>query len=183
MPLHTGRNTYADPPSLWLVEHAAQLPQYGRVLDLACGRGRHTRWLAERGFQVLAVDIDADALAGLAGLAGVSTAQHDLESGAWPLGQDMFAGIVVCRYLHRPLLPAIARALAPGGVLIYETFMQGHELYNSPRRPEFLLASGELMGFAAQYGLEVLDFAEGPVDSPRPAVLQAICARRRLTAD
>lgn len=178
MPLHTGRNTYSDPPSPWLVEHAAVLPRRGRVLDLACGSGRNARWLAGQGFSVLAVDVDATALAGLAGVAGVDTAVHDLEGEAWPFGAAEFAAIVVCRYLHRPLLPLIAAALMPRGVLIYETFMQGNERYGSPRRPEFLLAPGELRRFAEAAGLRVLDFAEGPVEVPRPAVLQAICARR-----
>lgn len=178
MPLDTSKNHDIEAPSRWLLEHAAQLPRPGRILDLACGSGRHARCLASQGFAVLAVDVDALALAGLAGVAGVSTAAHDLERGGWPLGDEAFAGIVVCRYLHRPLLPFIAGALAAGGVLIYETFMAGNAAYGRPSRPDFLLEPGELLSFAAAQGLEVLDFVEGFVAEPKPAMMQSICARR-----
>lgn len=178
MPLETSNNHDLEAPSRWLQEHARQLPRRGRVLDLACGSGRHARWLAEQGFPVLAVDRDALALAGLAGVAGVETAQLDLERGHWPLGEEVFAGIVVCRYLYRPLLPSIAGALAAGGVLIYETFMAGNAAYGRPSRPDFLLEPGELLAFANGQGLQVLDFVEGFVAEPKPAMMQAICARR-----
>jgi SAM-dependent methyltransferase len=178
MPLDTSNNHDSEAPSRWLLEHAAQLPRPGRILDLACGSGRHARWLVSRGFEVLAVDRDPHALAGLDGVAGVTTAQHDLERGGWPLGDENFAGIVVCRYLHRPLLPSIAGALAPGGVLIYETFMAGNAAYGRPSRPDFLLQPGELLSFAQAQGLAVLDFVEGFVAEPKPAMMQAICARR-----
>lgn len=178
MSLETSNNHDAEAPSRWLQDHARQLPRPGRILDLACGSGRHARWLAGQGFAVLAVDRDALALAGLDGVAGVDTAQHDLERGGWPLGDELFAGIVVCRYLYRPLLPFIAGALAPGGVLIYETFMAGNAAYGRPSRPDFLLDPGELLSFAAAQGLQVLDFVEGFVAEPKPAMMQAICARR-----
>lgn len=178
MPLDTSKNHDIESPSRWLLEHAAQLPRSGRILDLACGSGRHARWLAGQGFDVLAVDVGAVALAGLDGVAGVTTAQLDLERGGWPLGDEVFAGIVVCRYLHRPLLPDIAGALMPGGVLIYETFMAGNAAYGRPSRPDFLLQAGELLAFAAEQGLQVLDFVEGFVAAPKPAMMQAICARR-----
>ena len=168
----------SDPPSLWVVRHAGLIKRGGRVLDLACGAGRHVRWLSAQGFAVLAVDIDPAALSGLNGLTGVETACRDLEQGDWPLGEENFAGIVVSRYLHRPLLPLIARALLPGGVLIYETFMQGNEQYGRPSRAAFLLAPGELPKFATRHGLEILASQEGYVDQPRPAMMQAICARR-----
>lgn len=178
MSLETSNNHDAEAPSRWLLEHAALLPRRGRILDLACGSGRHARWLAGQGFAVLAVDRDLAALAGLAGVAGITTAPHDLEGGGWPLGDEVFAGIVVCRYLHRPLLPFVAGALAAGGVLLYETFMAGNAAYGRPSRPDFLLEPGELLAFANGQGLQVLDFVEGFVAEPKPAMMQAICARR-----
>lgn len=178
MSLETSNNHDAEAPSRWLREHAAQLSRRGRILDLACGSGRNARWLAGQGFEVFAVDRDAAALAGLAGVAGVTTAQLDLEGGGWALGEQTFAGIVVCRYLHRPLLPFIAGALMPDGVLLYETFMAGNAAYGRPSRPDFLLEPGELLAFANGQGLQVLDFVEGFVAEPKPAMMQAICARR-----
>lgn len=165
-------------PSAWVVRQARHLRTGAQVLDLACGGGRHARWLAAQGFPVLAIDRDAAALEGLAGVIGVEVRQADLEAEPWPLPGQRFAGIVVTRYLHRPLLRTLSSSLAPGGVLIYETFMQGNEAWGRPSRPEFLLAPGELAHFAAQEGLQVIDFREGFQAEPRPAVLQAICCRR-----
>ena len=93
----------------------------------------------ESGYAVCAVDRDISALSPLAGI-GCEVRQIDLETGgAWPLGTG-YDGIVVTNYLHRPLLPAISHALAPGGALIYETFAQGNELFGRPRNPDFCCA-------------------------------------------
>lgn len=167
-----------DAPSAWVVSHAASIDRGGRVLDLACGRGRHARWLAGAGYRVLAVDRDAEALSALDGVAGVETLCRDLESGSWPLSGEHFAGIVVTRYLHRPLMNSLLASLLPGGILIYETFMVGNEACGRPANPDFLLRSGELLELAAVGRLDVLDFAEGLQAGEHPAVIQAICARR-----
>jgi SAM-dependent methyltransferase len=145
----------------------------GRVLDLAAGSGRHARLLLESGFAVCAIDRDISALSPLAGT-GCEVRQIDLETGApWPLGTS-YDGIVVTYYLHRPLLPAIARALAAGGVLIYETFARGNERLGRPHNPDFLLRPGELLDAFAM--LTVIAFEQGEVSSPRPAVIQRITA-------
>jgi len=166
------------PPSPWVARHLSRIPQSGLVLDLACGSGRHTRLLAGCGYQVLAVDRNPDALAGLQGVAGVETAELDLEGADWPLAGQRFAGIVVTNYLWRPRLPDLLALLAPGGVLIYETFMLGNEAFGKPSNPEFLLHTGELRAVAAAAGLREIAFEEGYVASPKPAVCQAICAIR-----
>ena len=145
----------------------------GLVLDLAAGNGRHSRILIERGFAVRAVDRDASALLTLAG-PRCEVSQVDLETGApWLLGAG-YDGVVVTNYLYRPLLPAIANALASGGVLIYETFARGNERLGRPRNPDFLLHPGELLQAFAL--LTVIAFEEGEVTSPRPAVIQRIAA-------
>jgi SAM-dependent methyltransferase len=145
----------------------------GRVLDLAAGDGRHSRLLLESGFAVCAVDRNVSALLALAGH-GCEVRQVDLETGAaWPLGTG-YNGIVVTNYLHRPLLPAIGTALAPGGVLIYETFARGNERFGRPRNPDFLLCPGELLDAFAM--LTVIAFEQGQVSAPRPAVIQRIAA-------
>lgn len=148
----------------------------GEVLDLACGGGRHARLLAEAGYPVLAVDRDAEALAGLAGVAGVTPLLADLEGSDWPLRGRRFAGIVVTHYLWRPRLPDVLALLAPGGVLVYETFMIGNERYGKPSNPDFLLRSQELLDLARHAGLTVLGYEEGYTDTPKPAMRQAICA-------
>lgn len=148
------------------------------MLDLACGEGRHTRWLAARFYPVLAVDRNPLCLAGLDGLPGVTTLAADLEGEDWPLAGQNFAGIVVTNYLWRPRLPDVLALLAPGGVLIYETFMQGNAAYGKPSNPDFLLQPGELRHVIAQAGLSEIAFVEGLTAIPKPAMRQAICALR-----
>lgn len=166
------------PPSPWVERYAPLIPTAGRVLDLACGTGRHARLLAQRNYAVFAVDRSKESLAALAGVPGVETACLDLESGDWPLAGMQFAGIVVTNYLWRPRLPDVLALLAPGGVLIYETFMLGNEAYGKPSNPDFLLRPGELREVVAQAGLREIAFAEGYVGMPKPAMRQAICAVR-----
>lgn len=166
------------PASPWVALHMVKIPRIGRVLDLACGSGRHSRLLAEAGYSVLAVDQNADALAGLSGVQGVKAVQHDLEGEVWPLGNELFSGIVVTNYLWRPRLPDLLNQLASGGVVIYQTFMLGNEAYGKPSNPDFLLRPGELRQHIAEAGLRELAFEEGFVASPKPAMVQSICAVR-----
>lgn len=166
------------PPSPWVERFVPMIPATGRVLDLACGRGRHTRFLASRSCPVLAVDRDRQALAAVQGLPGVETLLADLEGESWPLAGQAFAGIVVTNYLWRPRLPDLLALLAPGGVLIYETFMLGNAAYGKPSNPDFLLRPGELRDLAKAAGWREIAFAEGLTATPKPAMRQAICAIR-----
>jgi SAM-dependent methyltransferase len=165
-------------PSPWVVRHLSCLAAGGRVLDLACGSGRHARLLAARGCQVIAVDRDLEAISGLHGVAGITARQLDLEGGDWPLAGERFAGIVVTNYLWRPRLADVCALLDHGGVLIYETFMLGNEAYGKPSNPEFLLRPGELRAVARAAGLREISFEEGYTARPKPAMRQAICAVR-----
>lgn len=160
--------------SAWVRRHAPLIAPGGRVLDLACGRGRHARLLAGMGFAVEAVDRSGEDLAELAGLPNVATRQADLEGGPWPYAGRAFDGIVVTNYLHRPLFPHLAATLAEGGVLIYETFMLGNERFGRPANPAFLLRPGELLEAFA--GLRIVAFEQGEVAQPKPAVVQRLCA-------
>jgi SAM-dependent methyltransferase len=143
----------------------------GCVLDLACGDGRHSRLLRALGFDVVAVDREPQSIP------GVRFLQADLEDGSpWPLPGERFQGIVVTNYLHRPLFPVLADSLAPGGVLLYETFMLGNERYGRPSNPAFLLRPGEL--WQAFGGLQVIAFEQGAVAEPKAAMIQRLCAVR-----
>jgi SAM-dependent methyltransferase len=146
------------------------------VLDVAAGQGRHVLLLRANGYQVVAVDRDTTALrAAFAGDASVSIVEADLENGgSWQLGQG-YDAVVVTNYLHRPLLPALAAALVPGGALVYETFMAGNERFGRPANPDFLLLPGELLAVFSDR-LSVVAFEQGRVTAPRPAVIQRIAA-------
>jgi SAM-dependent methyltransferase len=175
--MHPDRSHADSLPSAWFVRFAPLIAPGARLLDLACGRGRHARFFAARGAVVTAVDRDASALAALAGVRGVSTRVVDLEAGAWPLGDERFDAIVVANYLHRPLFGPLAAALAPAGVLLSETFARGNEVYGRPANPDFLLAPGELLAFAADAGLAVAAFEQGHVEAEgRHAVVQRLAA-------
>lgn len=128
------------------------------------------------GFLVYAVDRDAAAVATLAALPGVEAKVADLESGPWPYASS-FGGIVVTNYLHRPLFATLIDSLDAHGVLIYETFAAGNERYGRPSNPAFLLRPGELLD-AVRGRLRVIAYEELYVESPRPAMVQRICAQR-----
>jgi SAM-dependent methyltransferase len=173
----TDPNHAAPGPSAWVRRWAGHIPPAGRVLDVAAGSGRHARLLAALGLAVDAVDRDAAAMARLEGLAGIRTRVADLEAGSWPYASQTFGGIVVANYLHRPLLPALVAAVAPGGLLIYETFAVGNERFGRPANPDFLLRPGELLE-AVRGTLRVLAYEDLEVEEPKRAMVQRICARR-----
>lgn len=162
--------------SRWVERFAGGVPAGSRVLDLACGQGRHARLFAGRGCRVTAVDVDASCGASLSGVAAVEFVQADLESGPWPFAARQFDAIVVIHYLHRPLLARIEAALAPGALLLYETFAVGNERFGRPRNPEFLLRPRELL--QAFPALRVVAFEDGCEPEPHPAMLQRLAARR-----
>jgi SAM-dependent methyltransferase len=164
-------------PSPWVVRWATLIRPGGEVLDVACGSGRHTRYLAARGCRVLALDRDEAALAALAAVPGVRTQAADLEAASWPFPPARFDAVIVTNYLHRPLFADLAAALRAGGVLIYETFMLGNEALGRPSNPDFLLRPGELLEVLRER-LTVVAFEQGRVNAPKPAVVQRICAVR-----
>lgn len=166
------------PPSPWVARFAPLVSVGARVLDLACGNGRHLRLFAGRGVRVTGVDIDLRGVADLTGADNVTLRQLDLENGdPWPADLTGFDAIIVTNYLHRPLLPDLVAALAPGGLLIYETFAMGNQRHGRPSSPAFLLRAGELLDLA--HGrLHVIAFEQGEVASPKAAVLQRLCARK-----
>lgn len=164
-----------ETPSPWIVRFAHLVPAGGPVLDLACGRGRHLRWFAGRGHPVVGVDRDPEALAGLQGVGELL--QADIENGPWPLAGRQFAAVVVTNYLWRPLFPHILESVAPGGVLLHETFALGNETVGKPSRPDFLLAPGELL--RAYPGLRVVAYEDGFLTAPERFVQRLAAVREQ----
>jgi SAM-dependent methyltransferase len=149
--------------SAWVQRWSHLLPEAGSVLDVACGRGRHARYLHQlhqRGLRVVAVDRSAEAIAAI-GLPAerCETCVADIETGPWPFAGRFFDAVIVTNYLWRPLLTKLLASLAPGGVLIYETFAAGNETVGKPSRPDFLLQPGELLGVCQ--ALRTIAFEDG----------------------
>jgi SAM-dependent methyltransferase len=134
-------------------------------------------WFAERGHAVTGVDRSAEALAGLP--AEFETIEADIEAGPWPLAGRSFDAVVVTNYLWRALLPQIVQSVAPGGVLIYETFAQGNETVGKPSRPDFLLRPGELLQAAA--GLRIVAYEDGFIEEPARFVQRIAAVRETGT--
>ena len=161
--------------SPWVVRWLRLAAPGSSVLDVACGAGRHTRLAAGKGHKVVALDRDADALAGLDELPGVRTVQADIETGKWPLAGQKFDVVMVTNYLYRPLFAVLMQSVSENGLLIYETFARGNERFGRPSNPDYLLEAGELYD-RVKPGLRVLGYEDVPVESPKPAMVQRICA-------
>ena len=164
-----------EAPSSWVTEHAALIKSGGRVLDLACGSGRHAIWLAQQGYQVDAIDRDALAVVSMSNINNIHVHTADLEADEAYIFNHHYDGIIVSRYLYRPLLKTLAAILNPAGVLIYETFMLGNERLGKPSNPHFLLRQDELLEVYSPL-LNIIAFEQGEVSQPKPAVMQRICA-------
>ncbi|HCY14637.1 MAG: SAM-dependent methyltransferase [Curvibacter sp. GWA2_64_110] len=169
-----------EAPSAWVQRWSHLVRPGGTVLDVACGHGRHMKWFAARGHPVTGVDRSPEAIAAVALLG--EALQADIENGPWPLMQDgqprQFDAVVVTNYLWRALLPVIRQSLAPGGVLLYETFTLGNETVGKPSRPDFLLQPGELLREFAD--LRVVAYEDGFIAQPARFV-QRIAAVRQDT--
>lgn len=163
-------------PSSWVRRWSHLVPAGGAVLDVACGLGRHMRWFREQGHPVTGVDRSHEAVDAVKSIGEALCA--DLENGLWPLPGRTFAGVVVTNYLWRPLFPNLLQSVAPGGVLICETFTAGNETVGRPARPEFLLQPGELLRLCD--GLRVVAFEDGFLQEPERFV-QRIAAVRPAT--
>lgn len=168
-----------EKPSAWLQRWAHLIAPNSLVLDVACGAGRHMRWLASQGHTVQGVDRNPDALA-LAQAHGKVTCA-DIENGPWPLERQTFGAVVVTNYLWRPLLPAIVQSLAPGGILVYETFAAGNETVGKPSRPDFLLQPGELL--RATHGLHTVAYEDGFEPSPDRFVQRIVAIKPTAAND
>jgi len=174
-------------PSSWVKRFLPLIRGSGRVIDLACGDGRHTQLLLSFGHQVLALDKNEHSLSVLKSrfhatdLKNIEVKTIDLETDIFALQetQERFSGLVVTNYLYRPHLGEWINLIQPGGVVIYETFAVGNEVYGKPSNPNFLLNQNELIGFfSISLGWSIVCFEQGKIDNPKPAVIQRICAVR-----
>lgn len=178
-------HTTLDNASEWVRRWSHLVPEHGTVLDVACGFGRHLRWFLGRNHPVVGVDRASDAIASVALLGEM--VQADIETGPWPFMASeatdnsalrQFDAVVVCNYLWRPLLPRLIDSVAPGGVLIYETFAVGNETVGKPSRPDFLLGTGELL--KACTALKVVAYEDVILENPARYVQRIAAVRTKI---
>jgi SAM-dependent methyltransferase len=168
--------------SAWVARWAPLVAEQAHVLDLACGAGRHTLHFLQRGCRVTSVDLAAHALQAIAEQLSdeQATRSHllcaDLENAAWPLAEAAFDAIVVTHYLWRPRWPDLMRSLKPDGLLIYETFSQGHETIGKPSRPDFVLRDAELLDLAQRFELRVIAYESGFLSAPDRFIQRMVAA-------
>lgn len=183
--------------SPWVARWSHLVPAGSTVLDVPCGLGRHSVHFSKLNHPLACVDIAQTAIDEIAKKLP-SDAQlkvADIENGPWPFMQNdvpqQFGAVVVTNYLWRALLPTLVASVAPGGVLIYETFAHGNASVGKPSRPDFLLQPGELL--AACAGLRVVAYEDGFLTAPerfvqriaavREAVPAVLATRRNNTTD
>ncbi|QJC56715.1 Malonyl-[acyl-carrier protein] O-methyltransferase [Polaromonas vacuolata] len=154
----------AEPASAWVQRWSHLVTPGASVLDLACGNGRHARWFDSKGCLIVAVDISQSAIEAVKqALPACEAVLADIENNPWPLGQRQFDAVIVTNYLWRALMPKILDSMAPGGVLIYETFTDGNASVGKPSRADFLLRSGELLDICRD--LRIVAFEDGFEDA------------------
>ncbi len=178
---HTARHLRMSDPSDWFCRFQPLIKATGSILDVAAGGGRHVRHFCDAGYQVTALDRNIVPLLSFVDTHGAEIIEADLESGTpWPLLGRIFDAVIVCNYLYRPLFDDLLSALSPGGVLLYETFALGNEVFSRPRNPDHLLRSGELLSLV-EGRLQVVAYQHGIVGGGEcPGVKQMICAVNNL---
>jgi SAM-dependent methyltransferase len=171
----------SETASAWVQRWSHLVPAQGRVLDVACGQGRHVCWFYKRNHPVTLVDRAQAAIDSIASrMPSCEAVAADIEAGPWPFAGRQFEAVVVTNYLWRPLFATLLASLAPGGVLIYETFAQGNETVGKPSRPDFLLRPGELLEVCR--GLRVVAFEDGYQEGPARFVQRIAAVREAVAA-
>ena len=173
-----------EPASIWVQRWSHLIKPQGVVLDVACGQGRHAHWFYQRNHALALVDVRQDAIDSIAKIIPMPSDRceavvADIENGPWPFAGRQFDAVVVTNYLWRALIPTLLDSLAPGGVLIYETFTQGNETVGKPSRQDFLLRTGELLQVCNS--LRIVAFEDGFHAGPEgqsPRFVQRIAAVR-----
>ena len=175
--------TELERPSSWFAWHAYRIRSGSRVLDLACGSGRHALAAAALGAKVTAVDHDEASLElgrkeAKARRLDLTWEQLDLE-GKWPdLGK--FDAVLLFNYLDRDRMPKVIDLVAPGGFLIAETFLEAQKAFGwGPTKDAHLLKTGELnklvQPLVVIHGREVVE----AVDAARWSAIASVLAQRK----
>ena len=165
--------------SNWVLENYNFIKKKGLILDLACGSGRHGRFLLEKGFNVVFLDQDTSQLDWVPEAFRSQVIKHDLETGtSWDFLPCSFDAVVVTNYLYRPIFPDLLSIIDEGGVLIYETFSKGNEIYGKPTNSNYLLEPEELIDLVRP-SMRLISFKEGYSSEGKESITQKIVAVKR----
>ena len=165
--------------SRWVAENQKFIKRNGLILDLACGSGRNGKFLLEKGFNVVFLDRDISLLGWVPKASRSQVVKHDLENGTrWCFLPCSFDAVVVTNYLYRPIFADLLSIIEEGGVLIYETFSKGNEIYGRPKNPNYLLQPEELIDIVRP-SMRIISFKEGYSDEGRKSITQKIVAIKR----
>lgn len=146
-----------------LVQKYAKLSPGKLALDIACGMGRHSKYLVSQGFQVDALDISSTAIDSLQGLKNITAKEVDFDT--YQLEENRYDLIVCTYFLDRTLFPQIQNALKDGGILIYETFLYHPDNDRVPSQRRFMLEKGELEETFSNH-LELIHLSEAWTVTP-----------------
>ena len=165
--------------SNWVSENYNHIKKKGLILDLACGSGRNGKFLLEKGFDVVFLDRDTSQLDWVPEPFRSQVIKHDLEAGtSWGFSSCSFDAVVVTNYLYRPIFPDLLSIIDEGGVLIYETFSKGNEIYGKPTNPNYLLEPEELIDLVRP-SMRLISFKEGYSNEGKESITQKIVAVKR----
>ncbi|HSK29385.1 MAG TPA: class I SAM-dependent methyltransferase [Candidatus Limnocylindria bacterium] len=152
----------------------------GRALDIACGKGRNALFLADQGFEVVAMDVSPVALE-----EGRRRAQEKSLPIAWQqadleqirLAKNSFELVINFNYLQRSLIAQLKTALKSGGHMIFETYLIDQQAIGHPKNLDYLLAHNELLRYFREF--RVLYYREGKFsDGREPSFRSGILARK-----
>ena len=166
-------------PSAWFTWHAGVIRPQSRVLDVACGRGRHAIAAASLGAAVTAVDADAERIAaGRRAARGLPIEWARADLGTFPLPPRAFDVVMVFNYLDRSRMPELRETVKPGGYLLCETFLEAQREHGwGPTSDDHLLKPAELLRLVEPFEVilarEALDFVGG-----RPMAVASVLALR-----
>ena len=167
--------------SNWVSENYNHIKKNGLILDLACGSGRHGRFLLEKGFNVVFLDRDTSQLDWVPEAFKPQVIKHDLEAGTiWDFLPCSFDAVIVTNYLYRPIFPDLLSIIDEGGVLIYETFSKGNEIYGKPTNSNYLLEPEELIDLVRP-SMRLVSFKEGYSNEGKESITQKIVAVKKPT--
>jgi SAM-dependent methyltransferase len=153
---------FNKPVSKWVTYCTNLINKKSKILDVACGSGRHTKYLIQKGHNVTAVDINPKFELKIDYQKKNKIIKYDLENEVWPFETDSFDCILVTDYLHRPLFPFFIESVKQNGFIIYETFSLGNEKFGKPSNPDYLLDNNELLNLLRDK-LRIISYQDGIV--------------------